>query len=291
MPIDSEREDHDAPGAVPQRNVVAWVLQGNPKLYDIDKYFARQTFVYWNCPQFAELMQIGMPVFFKRSGDGGGLIAYGKIAELPKPIAELSRPDFIGADLWTGNQEDDALKVGIELEDIRRTVEEGMIPTQKLERIEELAGHPLVAFRQGTVFRLSEGQAFGIYREWGQQPPLLGNIDLGVAEGARRLVRHYRIERSRQLIEDKKQAYRDEHGQLGCEVCRFHFSRFYPSDWVDRLIEAHHVRPLSELDQPCRTRLTDLVLVCRNCHGLIHRTADAEENLRLLRQHFGQREN
>ena len=48
----------------PQRDVVAWVFQGNPSLYDIDTYLSRQTFIYWNCPILSELMKIGMPVFF-----------------------------------------------------------------------------------------------------------------------------------------------------------------------------------------------------------------------------------
>ena len=31
----------------PQRDVVAWVLQGNPEYYDIDQYFTRQNYIYW----------------------------------------------------------------------------------------------------------------------------------------------------------------------------------------------------------------------------------------------------
>src|SRR5262245_21385256 len=135
----------------PQRQVVAWIIQGNPNLYDIDTYFSRQTFIYWNCPLYADQMQIGMPVFFKRSGPGGGLIAFGTIAELPKPSREVERPASLGFDLWQQTPEDDPLKVGVELNEVRRNADDGMIDTQSLERIPELAGHPLVTVRQGTI--------------------------------------------------------------------------------------------------------------------------------------------
>jgi 5-methylcytosine-specific restriction protein A len=36
-------------------------------------------------------------------------------------------------------------------------------------------------------------------------------------------------------------------------------------------IEVHHVRPVHELQPGDKTKLGDLVLVCANCHRMIHR--------------------
>jgi len=79
----------------PQREVAGWVFQGNPELFDIDVYFSRQTFIYWRCPRFSEHIQLGMPVFFKRSGPGGGIIARGEVAELPTGRDGIQYPAFL----------------------------------------------------------------------------------------------------------------------------------------------------------------------------------------------------
>jgi predicted HNH restriction endonuclease len=36
-------------------------------------------------------------------------------------------------------------------------------------------------------------------------------------------------------------------------------------------IECHHTKPVSELAVGEKTRLTDLVLLCSNCHRIVHR--------------------
>ncbi len=36
-------------------------------------------------------------------------------------------------------------------------------------------------------------------------------------------------------------------------------------------IEVHHVRPVHELQPGDKTKLSDLALVCANCHRMIHR--------------------
>jgi predicted HNH restriction endonuclease len=54
-------------------------------------------------------------------------------------------------------------------------------------------------------------------------------------------------------------------------------------------IEVHHVIPLSQSAGPRRTDLDDLLLVCSDCHRMIHRTYEAEKNLAMLREHFSRR--
>lgn len=273
----------------PQRQVVAWVFQANPRLYDLDQYLSRHTFIYWNCPKFADQMQVGMPVFLKRSGLGGGIVAKGTIGELPAPKDRVEHPEYLREDLWKEGSRADVPVVGIQLDEVRLSTGEGMLSTSVLESLAELAGHPLVAFRQGTVFRLSAEQAMGLYREWGGEAVPLGqNGGPAVEEGRRLLVTHQRLERSRRLVEDKKQAFRQEHGRLFCEVCRVDHDAVYGALWSERAIEAHHLKPLGDLAGACQTTLRDLLLVCSTCHALIHQSSDVDGNLDRLRRHFTQ---
>jgi hypothetical protein len=76
------KEDETRLAVPPQRYVAAWVFQANPTLYDLDEYLSRHTFIYWNCPKFADQVQLGMPVFLKRSGSVGGIVAKGRIVAL-----------------------------------------------------------------------------------------------------------------------------------------------------------------------------------------------------------------
>lgn len=81
---------------------------------------------------------------------------------------------------------------------------------------------------------------------------------------------HRRYERDRSLREKKKAAALKSEGKLLCEVCDFDFAATY-GDVGDGFIEAHHVVPLSEAQQPVKTTLKDLALVCSNCHRMLHR--------------------
>ena len=54
-----------------------------------------------------------------------------------------------------------------------------------------------------------------------------------------------------------------------CKVCGFDFEEFY-GDIGHGYIEVHHIKPLSEGEQN-PDPATDLVVVCSNCHKMIHR--------------------
>ena len=80
---------------------------------------------------------------------------------------------------------------------------------------------------------------------------------------------HRERERNRQIVERKKRAVLRERGRLECEACGFDFAEAYGSRG-EGFIECHHVRPVSELRRHTRTRLSDLALLCANCHRMIH---------------------
>lgn len=91
------------------------------------------------------------------------------------------------------------------------------------------------------------------------------------AEEGQVLTRMHRYrERDAKLVKGKKKSVFGKTGRLRCEVCEFDFSLRY-GEHGDGFIECHHTKPVSELKTGERTKLSDLSLVCSNCHRMIHR--------------------
>jgi 5-methylcytosine-specific restriction protein A len=87
------------------------------------------------------------------------------------------------------------------------------------------------------------------------------------------LTRMHRVrERSAKLVNAKKASALKEHGKLTCEGCGFDFAATYGSHG-DGFIECHHTKPVHTLRKGQRTNVAELVLVCSNCHRMIHRRA------------------
>ena len=88
-------------------------------------------------------------------------------------------------------------------------------------------------------------------------------------EGRQLFRRHRRRERDPTLVAKKKAAVRNAGRALTCEVCGFDFEKTY-GPLGQGYIECHHLVPLSE-SGATRTRLSDLALLCSNCHRMAHR--------------------
>ncbi|GAB1420695.1 hypothetical protein MASR2M15_08070 [Anaerolineales bacterium] len=73
-------------------------------------------------------------------------------------------------------------------------------------------------------------------------------------------------QRNRQLVKAAKARFRAKEGRLYCEVCGFDFKQFYGLDYI----EAHHIVPLSDLEDEQATSVEALKMVCSNCHRMIH---------------------
>lgn len=86
-----------------------------------------------------------------------------------------------------------------------------------------------------------------------------------MTEGGSRVVHSRRAERNPAV---RREAVRI-HGTI-CQGCGFDFSATY-GEWGDQYIEVHHVMPLAEHGQRETDPNTDLVVVCSNCHRMIHR--------------------
>jgi len=87
-------------------------------------------------------------------------------------------------------------------------------------------------------------------------------------EGKEKVRSHRTRERSRELVRLAKAVFRQKHNRLFCEVCGFDFGRVYGEL---EFIEVHHLIPLCDLKPGHKTKLSELAMVCPNCHRMLHR--------------------
>ncbi|MHC5559285.1 HNH endonuclease [Kocuria sp. U4B] len=90
----------------------------------------------------------------------------------------------------------------------------------------------------------------------------------GASEGRQRATLHLLRERNPKLRRDKLESVRRSGNPIVCEVCGFDFGEVY-GDRGKGYIEVHHATPL-HVTGPVTTKLADLVLLCANCHRMIH---------------------
>lgn len=85
------------------------------------------------------------------------------------------------------------------------------------------------------------------------------------------LTRTHRVrERNRKIVARKKAEALKANGNLSCEGCGFDFATTY-GERGEGFIECHHTVPVSKLKRGQRTNLSDLALLCSNCHRIVHR--------------------
>jgi predicted HNH restriction endonuclease len=93
---------------------------------------------------------------------------------------------------------------------------------------------------------------------------------------------HRKKERNVKLIKEAKNQFKQNNGRLYCEACSFDFEKIYGERAKD-FIEAHHNIPISKMDTS-GTKITDIAMLCSNCHRIIHRTTPwlSVEDLKVL---------
>lgn len=90
-------------------------------------------------------------------------------------------------------------------------------------------------------------------------------------EGSRKLITHEVRERNQKVVKEAKRLFRREHnGELFCEICGFNFKAVY-GKVGDGFIEAHHKVSLSSMAKEHKVNPSDLMMVCPNCHRMLHR--------------------
>ncbi len=269
--------------------MATWVFQGNPEKFDIDDYVARYPeLIYWRTPRHAREIAVGDQAFLWRSGPNASAIAVGTVVEAPTPGSAVQHPEALGSDLWRAEvPEAEEAKTGIHLHESRLSVEDGFVHRGAAKDDPELGKATIITMPNGTVFPLEPAQALALERLWGLATR---DHDLGITaaatEGARTLRAHHKRERSSVLRDRKMAENRAAHGQCTCALCGMDETAKYPIALAGRVFEVHHLAPLSKAATPVRTTLSDLVVLCANCHRAVHATPAVEENYSRIARHL-----
>lgn len=82
---------------------------------------------------------------------------------------------------------------------------------------------------------------------------------------------HRNRERNPKVIQKAKQNFIEQHdGKLFCEICEFNFEEVY-GEFGRGFIEGHHIIPVSEMKPNHKTKPKDIIMVCANCHRMLHK--------------------
>ena len=267
----------------------SWVFQGNPNRFDVDQYLRSRSNIYWTVSQkkHREQVALGDLVFLWRARGRTnltpGIVALGRITETCKPKSEITHQERLSDELWYDpGLEPDEVKAGIAVEEVRLTPEEGMLSLYHVTLDPLLAKMHIVTVRTGTNFPLSSQQASRLRILWESatrepEEQAYGGRAYTAKEGRLLYELHRTRERDQRLVQEAKQAFQAQHGDLHCEICGFSFAQVY-GDIGEGFIEAHHKKPLNQLEPGEETQTSDLVMLCSNCHRMIHR-ADAPGSL------------
>ncbi len=115
----------------------------------------------------------------------------------------------------------------------------------------------------------------GVYQPIGDDEPGGLEGELLVAMGRHRA-------RERWLRDAKIAQVKEANGgRLPCQACGFEFYERYGEIGRD-YAQVHHLKPLNDLTKPSRTRLSDLAVLCANCHVMVHRGGEVRSPGQLL---------
>jgi len=89
-----------------------------------------------------------------------------------------------------------------------------------------------------------------------------------VQEGKWILTKHYRRERSPALRNKKLKEQFNKKGFNYCEACNQDGSIYNCA--TEKILEVHHTLPLHKNHSEVETKLSDLLILCANCHRAIH---------------------
>jgi hypothetical protein len=99
-------------------------------------------------------------------------------------------------------------------------------------------------------------------------------------EGGEKVYLSVRRERDPKLRDDALAL----HG-LDCMACGFNFGQVYGAIGKG-FVEVHHVVPLAEAGKSMTNSATDLIVLCSNCHRMIHRKSGLCLSLNELKAHL-----
>jgi predicted HNH restriction endonuclease len=169
-------------------------------------------------------------------------------------------------------------------DDVNCIVNKDRIPWSHQVRVQWRTNFPPVKVLLGAelhaVIELSEDSVAQIENETYHDQDI---PELTVIDGNSVLAKHLRYERNSTFIHKIKERALARNKMLNCQVCGFSFLEKY-GEIGKGFIEAHHKKPLSEIKQQTLKTEGDILLVCSNCHRMLHLDSLAidSEELKLL---------
>ena len=146
---------------------MAWILQGSPNRFDIDTYLTKYPFVYWSVPRHQAEFSAGDRVFLWRAGDTDGVVAIGRVRELPAPRRSVAHPEALANDLLVSEPADPSeVKVGVDIDNVRLTPAEGMLERKTLKNHANFCDARIIRIPQGTVFPLTRYESTVLEGLW-----------------------------------------------------------------------------------------------------------------------------
>jgi predicted RNA-binding protein with PUA-like domain len=253
-----------------------WLIKGNPGYYDWDKDLRPGHVERWSTSFHEDAMAKGDRVFLWESG---------------------GRSRIIGFAVVVAND-------GLKNREWRFRVKYLSERFDYMPRIAELRSAPAICdasfLKRGvfrTVYPLTGKQAAAMYSAVISANPAddiwrdvskvsrLPDIDLNLSakEGRRKLVTHLQIERAPNLAPAKKAQFRSKHdGDLFCECCGRNYVEY--GKHHEAMFEVHHLKALGKVKMRTITKLSDLAVICSNCHRVIHRNNPMISVVQLSRQ-------
>ncbi len=147
-----------------------WIFQATPKKYDVNQYLQDiDDYIYWRAQQHRNQIKIGDTVFIWRGNMDGfprGIIASGIIQEEPTNIPDVKHPEKMREDLWTTPIDPTNMLVGIKLNDIRLTDDDGMITIDDIKNEATINEMTIVTAPRHTNFLLTHDEYEKIIELW-----------------------------------------------------------------------------------------------------------------------------
>jgi 5-methylcytosine-specific restriction protein A len=248
----------------------AYLLTWNPERWRWDNIeeqarvtaAGRTVIDHWSCGRRRNI-EVGDRLFLLRQGvEPRGIIAAGYAISKPEEAPHW--------DPERQEQGETALGLGVRFERILNPNLDEPLPLAKLQ-IGRLAS---VNWRT-QISGIDIGDPVDeLEKLWAQHVGLydVAGEELAALEGELRIrmIRHRA--RERWLRDAKLSAHKEAHGgRLPCEVpgCGFDFRAAYGDVGRD-YAQVHHLRPLADRTRPSLTKLSELAVVCANCHVMIH---------------------
>lgn len=195
-------------------------------------------------------------------------------------VQVLSEPEVLVSDkgdYWIDQEERLTPRLRVRMEYLSTHIEDPVLLVD-LRDTQIAQDDPLIIKgMQATTFPISKTSfdfivaMFQEARSISSEPALDAIEEREYSEGRIYYKQHVVRERNPILIQEAKSRFIREHVRLYCEVCGFNFEEHYGDRGKD-FIEGHHTKYISELSPEEKTKPSDIVMMCANCHRMIHRS-------------------